>query len=197
MDSRLKYTLVLLVGTWLAAPLYSGCRINQIDLGAPWESRETPFFDDGVDLVEDPQSLSGEWGFRQQNWLDGRIQLADSIAIVDIQTIQTKVDATGRQFKSLHIVVAEQLYGKNPTKDVSLQSPETAPGYPLILRHERHLQGRFIAFVRWFRTGEDTAEAIGHHFHLSPASEALLAEVKPRIMHRIQEERKDARREDD
>jgi len=177
--------------------MVGGCAKIQIDVGAPWDSKEAPFFDDGVDIIRDPMSLSGEWAFRQRNWLDGRVQLADSIAVVEISSVQTASDAEGRHSKRIEVAVIEQLYGKNPNHRVSLESTENEPGYQLILRHERYLTGRFILFARWFSKAGSTPDAVGNHFHLSPASEVMLAEVTARLEHRVKEEEKDDAREED
>jgi RNA 3'-terminal phosphate cyclase len=177
--------------------MLNGCTKIKIDVGAPWDSREAPFFDDGVDIIKDPMSLSGEWAFRQRNWLEGRIQLSDSIAVVEIRSVQTASDAEGRQIKRIEVAVIEQLYGKNPNHAVSLESSENEPGYQLILRHERYLTGRFILFARWFGEKGSIPDAVGNHFHLSPASEVMLAEVTTRIQSRVKEEGKDGAREED
>ena len=116
--------------------------------------------------------------------------IPDSIAVVDVLSVQTKTDMDGRQSKRIDVGIINHLYGKTPENNISLQSNESAPGHELILRYERHLEGRFLLFSRWFRIPGDTGEEVGHHFHLSPASEALLAEVKKRVQLRLDEEEK-------
>lgn len=174
-----------------------GCTKTQVDVGAPWDVKEAAFFDDGMDFVKDPESLSGEWAFRHRNLLEGRIQLADSVAVVEVKTVQTKTDVEGREVKRIDVSIAEQLYGKNPENDISLESAETSPGYQLILRHERHLSGRWLLFARWFKDDDTASPAVGHHFHLSPATDANLSKIGPRIRRRIEEEEKDAEQGDE
>ena len=171
---------------------FSYCGGASVKLGEPWRPEESPFFDDGVDLVKDLSSLSGEWAYRHKNWLEGRIQLADVVAIVEITSVQTKTDVDGREVKRIDVLVLESLYGTPANNPLSLESQEDAPGHELILRYERHLAGEFILFGRWFKeeNPKDPGQEIGHHFHLSKVSEVMIAEVKRRIAKRKNEEGK-------
>jgi hypothetical protein len=189
---RTTSKLIGLLLFWVAGLSGLGCTKTILDVGEPWDSKEAPFFDDGVDVIKDPQALSGEWAYRQRNWLEGRIQLADTISIVNIQSVQTKTDVEGNSVKRIDVAVVKPIYGQTPAEDLSLVSPQDAPGHELLLRFERHLQGRFILFARWFKNDRDNAEQVEHHFHLSPASEALLDEVETRAQLRIREEAKEA-----
>lgn len=163
-----------------------------MSLGDPWDPEEAQFFDDGVDLVKDLSSLSGEWAFREKNRLEGRNQLSDFIALVDIRSVQTHTDLDGAEMKRIDVTVEEVIYGQAPDKLLFLESRENAPGHELVLRYERHLKGKFILFARWFHLpggGADGRE-VGHHFHLSVASKPIQEEVRKRVMLRKKEEAK-------
>jgi hypothetical protein len=184
-----RNALILLI---LIFFVLSHCRGNRAGVGKPWRSEESQFFDDGVDLVKSYASLSGEWAYRYKNWLEARIQLADVIAIVEITSVQTKTDVHGQQVKRVDVAVLENLYGKPASTQLSLESQENAPGHELILRYERHLSGEFVLFGRWFAESEaeELTKEVGHHFHLSVSTEALLNEVKGRVASRKKEEGK-------
>lgn len=164
-------------------------------VGAPWDPSESQFFDDGADVVRDPGALSGEWAFRYRNEMEARIQLSDSITVVEIVTVQTETDISDRQMKRIDVAVVDRLYGSPPENRIALKSPEEAPGHELVVRHERHIRGHFLLFSRWFEEPGPSESAAGHHFHLSPASEATLESVRRRIEIRVEEEAK-AEKED-
>ncbi|MDJ0762969.1 MAG: hypothetical protein QNJ97_08280 [Myxococcota bacterium] len=169
----------------LALLLLVGCASKPFKAGKGWDPDEAAFFDDGVDLVEDLSSLSGRYAYAQERAYEGRIYLSDLIAIVDIYSIQTQADFEGVAAKRILVRVEEALYGSAPDTEIQLASAAEAPGHELILRNENRLKGRFLLFARWF---EQENNAIGHHFHLSPASEALINESKRRLQERRREE---------
>ena len=185
MKTETKLIIAIIAGLG-----FTYCAGTQINIGDPWDPKESPFFDDGVDLIKDLSTLSGEWAYRQKNWLEGRIQLSDFVAMVEIQSVQTKTDVEGKEVKRIEVAVVEILYGETPSSVISLESQENAPGHELILRYERHLLGKFILFSRWFKIKDpiDPNKNIGHHFHLSLASKPILDEVKSRIQLRKKEE---------
>ncbi len=182
MVSRLTVVVLFLVSL-----LAVGCGAAVFQTGEPWDPKETPFFDDGIDMVEDLSSLSGKWGYSAENELEGRVQLADLVAVIRVMAVQTTSGVNGDSAKRIEVEVVRAIYGDPPTMRFPLVSKKEAPGHELILRYERHLTetGRFLVFVRWFR---DDQGATGHHFHLSPASDKLIPEVERRISLRKREE---------
>jgi hypothetical protein len=179
---------VLFLGIVLCA---AGCGGAFSSVGPPWRSEDAQFFDDGIDLIENPTVLSGAWGDRQKNWTEGRIQLADVVAAVEISAVQSEVDVDKNEARRIDAVVSDILYGSLKDRQVSLKSPSASPGFGSILRNEKQLNGRFILFYRTFEIqGEDGEKALGHHFHLSPASSALLEYVTQRVSLRVQAEAK-------
>ncbi len=154
-------------------------------LGEPWEPGEARFFDNGVDLMKQPSKLSGQWAYDQQQELDGRVTLADLIAVVEIGSVQTTTDLEGREAKRIEVDIVDRLYGEAPSDTLSLESGRESIGYPLLLRHERHLSGEFIAFLRFFE-GEEGQRA--QRFHLSPASPEVRKLVREKVAERIESE---------
>ena len=179
------------LSSWLLFTVLSvtACGGATITAGPPWNPEDRPFFDDGVDLIENPTALAGAWGGRQKNWMEGRIQLSDVVAVVELQSLQTEVDASKSESKRLAVTVVTALYGEPPSAKIRLESRSDAPGYPLLVRHEKRMAGRFILFYRHFeQKAKDGNDAISHHFHLSPASKTLLAHVRERILLRMDAE---------
>jgi len=174
----------------LAAGASAGCGGAGFETGAPWDPKESRFFDDGVDVIDDLKKIDGEFAYRQEDELSGRVNLADLVGEVEISTTQTMRDVDGREQKRMDVRILTALYGGSPDSSIAFVSSSESPGHGMILRYEDRLSGRFLAFVRWF---EDDRGKVAHHFHLSPASETMVAEVKARIEKRKAEEDKSAR----
>ncbi len=157
-------------------------------IGGAWDQREARFFDDGVDLIEDPGSTTGIFGFRQKDLLEGRIQLSDFVAIVDVQTVRTSTTTDQKEIRHIDVAIKKALYGDRPEKKISLRSEASSTGFALIQRHESSMTGRFILFSRWFKktTPQSPSPQIDYHFHLTPASPFMLAEVKHRLSLRVE-----------
>ncbi len=154
--------------------------------GRPWNAEaEASVFDDGVDLVDDPAKLSGEWETAAQMALQHRASSADMTAIVDISSIQTTKDVDGTEARRISVDLVELLYGATPEKTITFESAATALGNSLIVRHEQRLDGAFIVFVRWFDRPDGT---VGSHFHFSPSSPADQALVRAEIAERTKRE---------
>ena len=179
---RVLYPVVLAFGLVTAV----GCGSVGFKTGQQWDVKEAPFFDDGVDMVQDLSSLSGQWGYKQENEFNGRLQLADFVAEIDILSVQTSTDLDGGMSKRIEISVVNTLYGDAPAKNIFVVSSKEALGYELILRYEKHLKGSFFIFVRWF---DEEDGSVGHHFHLSPVSDKLKPEVEQSVALRIRKEK--------
>ncbi len=165
--------------------LITGCGQVGFKAGKSWNPEETPFFDDGVDVVDDLANLSGKWRQQEERHFDARTQLADLIAEVEILSVQTSSDLESETAKRLEVHIVDILYGKTPSDTISLISRKNSPGYELVHRHEARLRGRFFLFVRWY-DGKDNA--LGNHFHLSLASSEIRTALKNRIIFRENEE---------
>lgn len=166
----------------------AGCGGAAFKTGAPWDPNEAPLFDDGVDVVEDLASLSGKWAYDHERDFDGRVQLADLVAKVDVVSVQTTSDLDGETGKRIDIRIKDIVYGSSPGLEITLESPKDNPGHQLIVRYESRLQGSFYLFIRWFPKEDGS---LGHHFHLSPDSMEMEAEIKRRVDARRREEEKE------
>jgi hypothetical protein len=171
----------LLLAVVISFVAIAGCDKYGFKVGKPWNPEETPFFDDGVDVVDDLADLSGKWRQERERNFDARVQLADLIAEIEILSIQTSSDLESDTAKRIEVRIVEILYGKAPSETISLVSRTHSPGYELVLRHEVHLTGRFFLFVRWF---DDENHQPGNHFHLSPSSEGIRSALENRVVFR-------------
>jgi hypothetical protein len=154
--------------------------------GRDWDpATEATVFDDGIDLIDDPAKLSGEWEFQARQDVDARSNLADMVAVVNILSVQTTKDVDGTEAQRIDARVEKTMYGASPGRTLALKSPSSALGYALITRHEGRLTGTYIVFLRWFDQGDGT---LGHHFHISPASATIFEMVNKHVTARKAQE---------
>ena len=154
--------------------------------GNPWDPKEGRLFDDGIDMVKDLGGLSGEFAYKAEEELNARVNLSDTVAVVSIQAIQTNKDIDNNEVKRIETSVVNLLHGQNIGETIVLSSEKSALGHALILRHEHRLTGEFICFIRWFENDDHT---IGSHFHLSPNSSQLRADIGKLLQIRVKEEK--------
>lgn len=176
-----SYTISLFIAVLVSL---AGCG-GAFKAGDSWDPKESRMFDDGVDLVQDISGLSGEWEYQAEQELEARSHLSDMVAVVSVLAVQTNEDLEGIETRKIEARIEDIIYGAAPGKDLVLNSTSKSLGYSLILRHEQHLVGKHIIFVRWF-TQDD--KSLGHHFHLSPASGKLESAVRKLIATRKKEE---------
>lgn len=153
-------------------------------VSGPFTERHAQLFDDSVDMVENPQDLSGRWREDWERELDERTSDADLIARGRVATLRTDQDLQQRVTFHLVIAIDEVLDGEHSGRELSVRVQEGAPGYASVQSHrERILDRPFVVFVRW---AEDGAGGVEPRFHLSPPSAhldrrlvTLLADKRP------------------
>ena len=156
-----------------ASPVAEG----QMRVSGPFLASDAPLFDDGVDFIADPSRLDGSWlgDFRRN--LDARIDRADAIAVVRVDAIGRGRDLAGGETQVLSVTTEQVLKGKLP-EQATFSSESSSPGFGTLTRAQsRLLHQRFTVFVRWY---EREDEVVALHFHLSPATEAVIGTVGAR-----------------
>ena len=128
-------------------------------------------FDDGVDLIEDPDALQGRWKDEWERELDDRIAQSDFVSTGAVKTIRVEVNPEGRESYHLTFEVDRNLKGNAPRGQISLSSRGGASGYASLDQYrERMLNRELVAFVRY---AKEQSGAVVTHFHLAPPSEAI------------------------
>ncbi|MFI5306169.1 MAG: hypothetical protein ACHQ53_02390 [Polyangiales bacterium] len=141
---------------------------------AEFSSDDAALFEDGVDLIEDPGQLEGQWKTDWDRDLDRRIAQADVIAVGTVTTLRADVDLDRRTSRHLVLAVERTLEGKAPS-ELILVSREGAAGYASIGDHSGDVLNRkLLAFVRYAAGPDDSVIA---HFHLSVPSDTVLQRV--------------------
>jgi hypothetical protein len=142
----------------------------------PTTPEQRRVLDHGVDFVEDPEVLEGQW---RQDWsreLELRISAADIVAIVDVLSIQTsRIPDQGNAIR-VHVRRQRALLPSDPPEEFDLVVPEGEGGYNLVYRNQpRLLRGQHVLFAKWYR---DDQQALQLHWHLSPATDPVVRRVE-------------------
>lgn len=175
----------------------------------PFTAEHEPLFENGVDMVRDPEALGGSWLGTWEEELDRRIRLADVVALVTVRTLRDDIGASARDYgevptleeadrarrRTFRLIAhpdrvylgEEQVAGQ----DLVLSVREGEGGFGTVANNERRLlDEQFIAFIKWDRdevTGDYRAR-----WHLSPATEAVATRVRSLL-----ERRRDVQAEED
>ena len=174
----------LALGPWISRVLFALCACLGLGVAACGGSEKrvakpgefTPqhaaLYDDGVDLIEDPDSLQGRWRSDWELELDQRLADSDLVALGKVTTLREEINPEGRATYHLLFRVDRAYRGQARAKEISLASREGASGYASIAQHREHMIDRpLIGFVRYAVhpvTGE-----VSPHFHLMPPSDAV------------------------
>jgi hypothetical protein len=174
--------LALIVSTLLCAGAI-GCGAARVTAPArptsPFTDMDLKLFDDGVDLVADPDALAGQWGDDWNLEMRDRVARSDLIALVEVRTFRSDTDPESRTTHRLSVGVDRVLKGKPPADELDLATPDSAAGYPTIDSNKgRLLHMTLLVLVKWVETNAGT---VGSHFHLVAASDKIVARVQAHI----------------
>lgn len=162
---------------WVLFALAACGGASEMTVTSPFTEAHATVLEDGVDFVDDPSVLEGRW---QEDWmrdLDRRVSISDGIYIVQIRTIRTDVDLERQETFRLIGEIGSTLYGDTPDGDeLELTVKQGSGGFDTVEGNEQRLmRERMIAFVKWYETEAGTIHA---HWHLSPATDGVIARVE-------------------
>jgi hypothetical protein len=166
----LRLLSLSLAGLGLAA---CGASVPAVRVTSPTTPAELRVFDHGVDLVDDPEILAGQW---RESWgeeLQTRVGGSDVIELVRVNSAQaTRIPDRGASYR-LDIEPDRALFGE--AVDVDLLSTEGEGGYVSVDRNQtRLLSTDFVLFIKWYQAEDGTIAA---HWHLSPATPAVVQRI--------------------
>lgn len=152
----------------------------------PFTAEHEPLFENGVDMVHDPDVLEGSWLGSWEEELDRRVTFADVVALVTIRTLRTDVDLDRRETYRL-VARPERVYlGEEQVaddEDFLFSVGEGEDGYGTVVNNERRLlDQQFIAFVKWQR--DEASATPVPRWHLSPATEPVARRVRSLLRRR-------------
>ncbi|MCS6857057.1 MAG: hypothetical protein NZM37_05050 [Sandaracinaceae bacterium] len=142
----------------------------------PMGPEEALLFDNGVDLIQTPNLLQGNWLESWEQETEQRVKESDLIAVVRIDTFSSDVSPSGERSHRLHTHIEAIKHGHFDKNELDLVVRAKDPGEGTLRNRDAQLVGkRFVAFIRWFR--ESPESPIVPRFHLSPASDPVLRRI--------------------
>ena len=141
----------------------------------PLSAREQMLFEDGADLLENPDVLQGSWKADYDRELDERIAASDLVAVGVVTNVRSDLDPDGKTNFRLIFSVERSLAGEADSKELSLTSLDGSAGSSSI-RDDRAklLQRPMVVFVKYGAGSDGAATA---HFHLALRSKSIEARV--------------------
>jgi hypothetical protein len=166
--------------SWLALALCWAACGSQTAQGPRVRSEFTVddavLFEDGVDLIEDPEQLVGQWKVDWDRDLDRRVAQSDLVALGTVTTLHADVDLEHRTTYQIVFRIERTLEGERPPSEIILVSRQGAGGYASVTEHRDHLLERKLAVFVKYAPGE--AGAVVGHFHLSAPSKVVLQRME-------------------
>jgi hypothetical protein len=143
---------------------------------SPFTETDLKLFDDGVDMVADPDALGGRWAEDWNNEMLDRVQRSDLIALVEVTTLLTDTDPEGHTTHRLVVHVEKVMKGKPPEDEINLSSPSAAAGFPSVDSNKgRFLHMRFLGLLKWV---EQPDGSVTSHFHLASSADKVVSRVR-------------------
>lgn len=171
----------LLLVTWLVGGAASlGCASVGGVSGAhvpssPFMEADKLLFEDGVDLIGEPDGLSGRWAEDWATELRDRVERSDLIAILTVNTLRTEVSPDKRHTHWLVADVGDVLKGQYDG-ELGLPSMETSIGFSTVERERANILHRpMVVFAKWVA---DEAGVVRAHWHLAPATKNIVSAVR-------------------
>lgn len=154
---------------------------------SPFTETDLRLFDDGVDLVQDPDGLGGKWANDWNVDMRDRVGRSDLIALVTVNTLLTDTDPEGHVTHRLVVRVEKSMKGQAPADELNLSSPDTAVGFPTVDSNKgRLLHMRLLGLLKWV---EQPDGSVSSHFHLVAPADTIVSRVQAHIERDTPQER--------
>jgi hypothetical protein len=133
-------------------------------------------FEDGIDLIGEPEGLSGRWADDWNSDLRERVERSDLIALVTVNTLRTDVSPENRSTHWLVAEVGEVLKG-NYQGELGLASSEVSSvGFDTVERERTGILHKpMVVFAKWVA---DDAEIVRARWHLAPGTKSIVNAVR-------------------
>jgi hypothetical protein len=146
---------------------------------SPFLETDGPLFEDGVDLVGDPQSLSGKWADDYATELRERVNRSDLIALLSVNTLRSDVSPSQHTTHWLVAQVGDVFKGKYEG-ELSLPSADDAIGFDSVDRERGNiLRKPLVVFAKWAKDA-DTG-VIRPRWHLAAGTRDVVDAVRLQI----------------
>jgi hypothetical protein len=167
-----------IIAALLGACTLAGCggTTQAVRPSSEFTTEHGEFFEDGFDFVREPAQLEGRWLESWEREIAKRVELSDLIALVTVVTLRT--DEKLERAISFRVTarIDRALKGSLPEDEVTLMVGEAQAGYASVQDNQRRITNhKFVAYLKWY---EDKRGRVAAHWHLSPASEGIVAKTE-------------------
>jgi hypothetical protein len=146
---------------------------------SPFTEQDLKLFDDGVDLVADPDALAGRWADDWNVEMRDRVERSDLIALLEVSTLLTDTDPEGHTTHRLVVKLDKILKGRPPAMELNLSSAADAVGFPTVDSNKgRLLHMNLLVLLKWV---EQSDGSVSSHFHLASSSDKVVSRVVAHI----------------
>jgi len=146
---------------------------------SPFTEQDLKLFDDGVDLVADPDGLAGRWADDWNLEMRERVERSDLIALLEVSTLLTDTDPEGHTTHRLVVKLDKILKGQPPSMELNLSSADGAVGFPTVDSNKgRLLHMNLLLLLKWV---EQPDGGVSSHFHLASSSDKVVSRVVAHI----------------
>jgi hypothetical protein len=169
-----------LLGVLLVLP---GCASGSAGKGAhpssPFAGNDPRLFEDGVDLVGDPDGLSGQWADDWSNEMRDRVSRSDLVALVTVNTLRTDINPEQHTTHWLVVGVDDVLKGGAGSKELSLASSQDELGFDSVDRERSTILRRpLLLLAKWVKQPNGEVRPA---WHLASASQQVVAVVRSHL----------------
>jgi hypothetical protein len=145
-------------------------------VSSPFTDADKQLFADSVDLVGDPEGLTGRWADDWAVEMRDRVQRSDFVAMVTVNTLRTEIDPSKHTTHWLLANVNDVWKGGLGDDELALPSSDDSLGFESVDRERTGILRRpLLVLGKWTRApgGE-----LRPHWHLAIASQQVLAVVR-------------------
>jgi hypothetical protein len=175
--------------SFLCFVFFCGCggATQGIQPSSPFTEKHAKYFEDGIDFIREPGILEGQWFKDWEADLKKRIAYSDYIAVVTVKILRTDLDLDRKSSFRLITEVDRRLQGVSVGKELTLIVHESQDGYASVEdKASNILNLKFVAYVKWY---ENDKGEVAAHWHLSPASDAVVLRTEEIIQERLDAKR--------
>lgn len=142
---------------------------------SPLMEADKLLFENGIDMIGEPDGLSGRWAEDWSNDLRDRVERSDLIAVLTVNTLRTEVSPDQRSTHWLVSEVGDVLKGQYDG-ELGLAANEDAIGFDTVERERSNILHKpMVVFAKWVA---DDVGVVRAHWHLAPATKNIVSAVR-------------------
>jgi hypothetical protein len=157
----------------------AGSAVRPVHPSSPFTDADQQLFEDGVDMVGDPEGLTGRWADEWALEMRDRVQRSDLVALVTVNTMRTDINPQQRTTHWLLAQIGDVLKGKVDGSELALATSQSSRGFESVDQERTGILRRpLLVLGKWAETPEGEVQV---HWHLALASTQVVAVVRKHL----------------